>query len=79
MGASSHTLQGLARSCRQTAQQYALHTQRMEPKVLWCTTVTVVGQSDLLPRLLKELQTSRPGRPGGTSTLSTMPVDASLG
>jgi hypothetical protein len=79
MGTSSHTLQGLTCSCRRTVQQYALRTQRMGSKVLWCTTVAVAGQSALLQHSLEELQTSRPGQPRVTSTSSTMPRDASLG
>jgi hypothetical protein len=79
MGTSSHTLQGLMHSCRRTAQQHALRTQRMGPKVLWCTTVAVVGPSALLQRLLEELQTSRLGQPRVKSTSSTMLGDTYLG
>ena len=59
MDTSSHTQQGWRCYYKQTAQQYALHTQRMEQKGQWCTTVVVGGQSVLLGRLLEESQTSR--------------------
>ena len=65
MGTSSHTQQGWRCYYRQTAQQYVLHTRRMEQKGQLCTTVVVEDQSVLLRRLLGESQTSRLGLPAG--------------
>ena len=65
MGTSSHTQQGWRCYYRQTAQQYVLHTRRMEQKGQLCTTVVVEDQSVLLRRLLGESRTSRLGLPAG--------------
>jgi hypothetical protein len=47
--------------------------------VLWCTTIAAVDLSARLRHLHGELQTSRWGQLGETSTLSTMLEAASLG